>query len=225
MFDGIRSELAANRSKFFRDLPSGPFYGFNRDGATVVPAVIDNWWRQGMTGSAKARITTGSKAFSETDQTDDLKAISVPTLVLHGDDDQIIPYKNAALLQAEILPNATLKIYEGFSHGMLTVNADVINPDLLAFRTGLRQRENGAMKIYLVSLGAGLLAGLVYGLIGVRSPAPPIVALVGLAGILLGEQIVPLAKRLADRPELVRYFHHDCAPQILGTPTGKERDA
>jgi len=132
VFDGIRSELAANRSKFFRDLPSGPFYGFNRDGATVVPAVIDNWWRQGMTGSAKAHYD-GVKAFSETDQTDDLIAISVPTLVLHGDDDQIVPYKNAALLQAEILPNATLKIYEGFSHGMLTVNADVINPDLLAF--------------------------------------------------------------------------------------------
>jgi non-heme chloroperoxidase len=132
VFDGIRSELAANRSKFFRDLPSGPFYGFNRDGATVVPAVIDNWWRQGMTGSAQAHYD-GVKAFSETDQTDDLKAISVPTLVLHGDDDQIVPYKNAALLQAEILPNATLKIYEGFSHGMLTVNADVINPDLLAF--------------------------------------------------------------------------------------------
>ena len=132
VLDGIRSELAANRSKFFRDLPSGPFYGFNRDGATVVPAVIDNWWRQGMTGSAKAHYD-GVKAFSETDQTDDLKAISVPTLVLHGDDDQIVPYKNAALLQAEILPNATLKIYEGFSHGMLTVNADVINPDLLAF--------------------------------------------------------------------------------------------
>lgn len=132
VFDGIRSELAANRSKFFRDLPSGPFYGFNRDGSTVVPAVIDNWWRQGMTGSAKAHYD-GVKAFSETDQTDDLKAISVPTLVLHGDDDQIVPYKNAALLQAEILPNATLKIYEGFSHGMLTVNAAVINPDLLAF--------------------------------------------------------------------------------------------
>lgn len=132
VFDGIRSELAANRSKFFRDLASGAFYGFNRDGATVIPAVIDNWWRQGMTGSAKAHYD-GVKAFSETDQTDDLKAISVPTLVLQGDDDQVVPYKNAALLQAEILPNATVKIYEGFSHGMLTVNADVINPDLLAF--------------------------------------------------------------------------------------------
>lgn len=132
VFDGIRSELAANRSKFFRDLPSGPFYGFNREGATVIPAVIDNWWRQGMMGSAKAHYE-GVKAFSETDQTDDLKAISVPTLVLHGDDDQIVPYKNAGVLQAEILPNATLKIYEGFSHGMLTVNADILNADLLAF--------------------------------------------------------------------------------------------
>lgn len=132
VFDGIRSELAANRSKFFRDLPSGPFYGFNRDGATVIPAVIDNWWRQGMMGSAKAHYE-GVKAFSETDQTDDLKAITVPTLVLHGDDDQVVPYKNAGVLQAEILPNATLKIYEGFSHGMLTVNASTINPDLLAF--------------------------------------------------------------------------------------------
>jgi non-heme chloroperoxidase len=132
VFDGLRSELAANRSKFFRDLPSGPFYGFNRDGANVIPAVIDNWWRQGMMGSAKAHYD-GIKAFSETDQTDDLKAITVPTLVLHGDDDQIVHYKNAAVLQAEILPNATLKIYEGFSHGMLTVNADILNADLLAF--------------------------------------------------------------------------------------------
>ena len=132
VFDGIRSELAANRSKFFRDLAASAFYGFNRDGANVIPAVIDNWWRQGMMGSAKAHYE-GVKAFSETDQTDDLKAITVPTLVLHGDDDQVVPYKNAGVLQAEILPNATLKIYEGFPHGMLTVNADVINPDLLAF--------------------------------------------------------------------------------------------
>jgi len=132
VFDGIRSELATNRSKFFRDLAAGAFYGFNRDGANVIPAVIDNWWRQGMMGSAKAHYE-GVKAFSETDQTDDLKAITVPTLVVHGDDDQVVPYKNAGVLQAEILPNATLKIYEGFPHGMLTVNADVINPDLLAF--------------------------------------------------------------------------------------------
>lgn len=132
VFNDFRSALAANRAQFFRDVAAGPFYGFNRDGAKVLPAVIDNWWRQGMMGSAKAHYD-GIKAFSETDQTDDLKAMTVPTLVLHGDDDQVVPYKNAAVLQAEILPNPTLKIYKGFPHGMLTVNADVINPDLLAF--------------------------------------------------------------------------------------------
>lgn len=132
VFDGFRSALAANRASFFREVAAGPFYGFNRPGAKVDEAVIDNWWRQGMMGSAKAHYD-GIKAFSETDQTDDLKAIAVPTLVLHGDDDQVVPYKNAAVLQAEILPNATLKIYEGFSHGMLTVNAGILNADLLAF--------------------------------------------------------------------------------------------
>ena len=132
VFDGLRAALAANRAQFFHDLAAGAFYGFNREGATVIPAVIDNWWRQGMMGSAKAHYE-GIKAFSETDQTDDLKAITVPTLVLHGDDDQVVPYKNAGVLQAEILPNATLKIYEGYPHGMLTTHADVLNPDLLAF--------------------------------------------------------------------------------------------
>lgn len=132
VFDGLRAGLAANRAQFFRDVAAGPFYGFNRPGADVKEGVIDNWWRQGMMGSAKAHYE-GIKAFSETDQTDDLKAITVPTLVLHGDDDQIVPYKNAGVLQAELLPNATLKIYEGFPHGMLTVNADVLNADLLAF--------------------------------------------------------------------------------------------
>lgn len=132
VFDGLRAGLAANRAQFFRDVAAGPFYGFNRPGAKVMEPVIDNWWRQGMMGSAKSHYE-GIKAFSETDQTDDLKAITVPTLVLHGDDDQVVPYKNAGVLQAEILPRATLKIYPGFSHGMLTVNADTINPDLLAF--------------------------------------------------------------------------------------------
>ncbi|MFK4872894.1 alpha/beta fold hydrolase [Novosphingobium sp. ZW T3_23] len=132
VFDGFRAALAANRAQFFRDVAAGPFYGFNREGADVSVPVIDNWWRQGMMGSAKAHYE-GIKAFSETDQTDDLKAITVPTLVLHGDDDQVVPYKHAALLQAEILPNATLKIYEGYPHGMLTTHAEVINPDLLAF--------------------------------------------------------------------------------------------
>ena len=135
VFDGLRAGLAPNRAEFFRDVAAGPFYGFNREGADVKPAVIDNWWRQGMMGSAKAHYE-GIKAFSETDQTDDLKAITVPTLVLHGDDDQVVPYKNAGVLQAEILPNATLKIYEGYPHGMLTTHADVLNPDLLAFVQG-----------------------------------------------------------------------------------------
>ena len=132
VFDGLRAGLAANRSQFFRDVAAGPFYGFNRDGADVKPAIVDNWWRQGMMGSALAHYE-GIKAFSETDQTDDLKAITVPTLVLHGDDDQVVPYKNAAVLQADLLPDATLKIYEGYSHGMLTVNAEVLNADILAF--------------------------------------------------------------------------------------------
>lgn len=135
IFDGLRAGLTANRAQFFRTLAAGPFYGFNREGSNVSEAIIDNWWRQGMMGSAKAQYD-GIRAFSETDQTDDLAAMTIPTLVLHGDDDQIVPLQNSALLQAKILPNATLKIYKGFSHGMLTVNADTINPDLLAFVQG-----------------------------------------------------------------------------------------
>ncbi|WP_411557195.1 alpha/beta fold hydrolase [Plantibacter sp. MPB07] len=132
VFDGFRSALAANRAEFFRAVASGPFYGFNRDGVTVSQPVIDNWWRQGMTGSAVAHYE-GIKAFSETDQTEDLKAISVPVLCMQGDDDQVVPYKDAVIKQAELLSNATLKVYEGFPHGMLTTHADIINPDLLAF--------------------------------------------------------------------------------------------
>ncbi|WSH69087.1 alpha/beta hydrolase (plasmid) [Rhizobium ruizarguesonis] len=132
VFDGFRAALAANRAQFFLDVASGPFYGFNREGAKVSQGVIDNWWRQGMMGSAKAHYD-GIKAFSETDQTEDLKAITVPMLVTQGDDDQIVPYKDAVELQAKLLKNSTLKIYKGFPHGMLTTHADVINPDLLAF--------------------------------------------------------------------------------------------
>ncbi|NTZ88023.1 alpha/beta hydrolase [Burkholderia metallica] len=132
VFDGFRKALADNRAQFFLDVPSGPFYGFNREGATVHQGVIRNWWRQGMEGSAKAHYD-GIKAFSETDQTDDLKSISVPTLVLHGEDDQIVPIADAALKSIKLLKNGTLKTYPGYSHGMLTVNADVLNADLLAF--------------------------------------------------------------------------------------------
>jgi non-heme chloroperoxidase len=135
VFDGFRQALAANRAQFFLDVPSGPFYGFNRDGATVSQGVINNWWRQGMMGSAKAHYD-GIKAFSETDQTEDLKAITVPTLVLHGDDDQIVPIADAALKSIKLLQNGTLKVYPGFPHGMLTTHADVLNPDLLAFVQG-----------------------------------------------------------------------------------------
>ncbi|WP_445682894.1 alpha/beta fold hydrolase [Radicibacter daui] len=132
VFDGFRAALAANRAQFFLDVPTGPFYGFNRPGAQVHQGVIWNWWRQGMMGSAKAHYE-GIKAFSETDQTGDLKAISVPTLVLHGEDDQIVPIEDSAKLSIKHLKNGTLKTYPGFGHGMLTINADVLNADLLAF--------------------------------------------------------------------------------------------
>ena len=132
VFDGLRKALADNRAQFFLDLPTGPFYGFNRPGAAVQEGVIRNWWRQGMMGSAKAHYE-GIAAFSETDQTEDLKAISVPTLVLHGEDDQIVPIDNAGRLSVKLVQNGTLKTYPGFSHGMLTVNADVLNADILAF--------------------------------------------------------------------------------------------
>jgi non-heme chloroperoxidase len=132
VFDGLRASLAANRTQFYRDIASGPFYGFNRPGAKPLEGVIQNWWRQGMMGGAKAHYD-GIKAFSETDFNEDLKSIEVPTLVMHGDDDQIVPYKDAALLSAKLLKNSTLKIYPGFPHGMLTTHPDVINQDLLAF--------------------------------------------------------------------------------------------
>ncbi|HDR8857603.1 haloperoxidase [Burkholderia territorii] len=132
VFDGFRKALADNRAQFFLDVPSGPFYGFNRPGAVVHQGVIQNWWRQGMIGGAKAHYD-GIKAFSETDQTEDLRSISVPTLVLHGEDDQIVPIADSALKSVKLLKNGTLKTYPGYSHGMLTVNADVLNADLLAF--------------------------------------------------------------------------------------------
>lgn len=135
VFDGLRAGLAANRAQFYRDVPAGPFYGFNRPGAKPIEGVIQNWWRQGMMGGAKAHYD-GIKAFSETDLTDDLRSIEVPTLVMQGDDDQIVPYKDAALPSAKLLKNSTLKIYPGFPHGMMTTHADVINPDLLAFIRG-----------------------------------------------------------------------------------------
>jgi len=135
VFDGFRAALAANRAQFYIDVPAGPFYGFNRPGAKVSDGVIRNWWRQGMMGGTKAHYDC-IKAFSETDFTADLKAITVPTLVLHGTDDQIVPYQDAGVLSAKLLQKSTLNLYEGFPHGMCTTHADVINPDLLAFIQG-----------------------------------------------------------------------------------------
>ena len=133
----MRAALLANRAQFFRDLPAGPFYGFNRPGAKVSQGTIDNWWRQGMTGGAKAHYDC-IKAFSETDFTEDLKSIDVPVLILHGDDDQIVPIADSALLSAKLVKNATLKVYPGLPHGMCTTQPEIINRDLLAFIRGER---------------------------------------------------------------------------------------
>jgi non-heme chloroperoxidase len=132
VFDDFRKQLAANRAGFYRAVAGGPFYGYNRTGATASEAVVENWWRQGMTGGAKAHYD-GIKAFSETDFTEDLKAIDVPTLVMHGDDDQVVPIAASALLSVKLLKNGTLKVYKGYPHGMCTTHADAINADLLAF--------------------------------------------------------------------------------------------
>ncbi|MCX5231142.1 alpha/beta hydrolase [Streptomyces sp. NPDC006553] len=132
VFDGFRASLVADRAQFYIDVPAGPFYGFNRPGAEVSQGVIDNWWRQGMSGAANAHYQC-IKAFSETDFTEDLKQITVPVLVAHGTDDQIVPYDDSAPLSAKLLRNGRLKSYEGLPHGMLTTHPDTVNPDLLAF--------------------------------------------------------------------------------------------
>lgn len=131
VFDGFRSDLAANRAQFYKAVPI-PFYGYNREGAKVLEGVTDNWWRQGMMGGAKAQYDC-IKAFSETDFTEDLKKINVPVLVLHGDDDQIVPIADSAHLSIKLLKKGTLKVYKGFPHGMCTTHSEVINEDLLAF--------------------------------------------------------------------------------------------
>lgn len=135
VFDDFRKQLVANRAQFFLDIPTGPFYGFNRPNAKVSQGVIQNWWRQGMAGGAKAHYDS-IKAFSETDFTEDLKAITVPTLVMHGSDDQIVPVDDSAKLSVKLLKHGTLKIYDGFPHGMCTTQADIVNADLLAFVQG-----------------------------------------------------------------------------------------
>jgi non-heme chloroperoxidase len=135
VFDGLRSALVANRAQFYIDLPTGPFYGFNRPGAKISQGLIDNWWRQGMMGAANAHYEC-IKAFSETDFTEDLKKIDVPTFIMHGDDDQIVPIGASAQLSAKLVKNAELKVYPGLPHGMCATHPDVINADLLAFIKG-----------------------------------------------------------------------------------------
>jgi non-heme chloroperoxidase len=132
VFDDLQAQLAANRSQFYRDLPTGPFYGFNRPGAKTSEAAIANWWRQGMMGGAKAHYD-GIVAFSQTDFTEDLKKINIPVLVMHSEDDQIVPYVAAGPLSAKLLKKGTLKTYKDFPHGMPTTHAETINADLLAF--------------------------------------------------------------------------------------------
>ncbi len=132
VFDGFRAALVANRAQFYLDVPTGPFYGFNRPGAKVSQGAINNWWRQGMAGGIKPHYDC-IKAFSETDFTEDLKKIDVPTLVMHGDDDQIVPIADSALLSVKLLKKGTLKVYPGLPHGMCTTHPDTINADLLAF--------------------------------------------------------------------------------------------
>ncbi len=137
VFDGFRDALSRNRAQFFLDVPSGPFYGFNRDGAEISEGLIRNWWRQGMSGGAKAHYDCVA-AFSETDFTDDLKAVSLPVLVLHGEDDQVVPIDASAREAIKLLSNGTLKTYPGLSHGLFATHPDIINADLLSF---IEQRE------------------------------------------------------------------------------------
>jgi non-heme chloroperoxidase len=132
VFDGFQVQVATNRSQFYRDLAAGPFYGYNRPGAKPSEAVIQNWWRQGMSGGAKAHYD-GIVAFSQTDFTEDLRKIGIPVLVMHGDDDQIVPYADSGPLSAKLLKRGLLKTYKGFPHGMPTTEAATINADLLDF--------------------------------------------------------------------------------------------
>jgi len=155
VFDQYRAGVAANRAQLYFDIASGPFYGFNRLGVQAIQGVIDNWWRQGMMGGIKAHYDC-IKAFSETDFTEDLKTIEVPVLLLHGDDDQVVPIADSALLGIKLLKNGELKVYEGLPHGMATTHADLINTDLLAFIRGARVGEtsHGAPALVAESIPA-----------------------------------------------------------------------
>jgi non-heme chloroperoxidase len=144
VFDGFRAALAANRSHFYLELPTGPFYGFNRPGAAISQGLIDNWWRQGMMGGAKAHYNCIA-VFSETDFTEDLKQIKVPVLVMHGDDDQVVPYADSAPLTVKLLQNGTLKTYAGLPHGMMSTQPDLINRDILSFIRDAAQNTDGRL--------------------------------------------------------------------------------
>jgi non-heme chloroperoxidase len=144
VFDGFRAALAANRSQFYLELPTGPFYGFNRPGAAISQGLIDNWWRQGMMGGAKAHYNCIA-VFSETDFTEDLKQIKVPVLVMHGDDDQVVPYADSAPLTVKLLQNGTLKTYAGLPHGMMSTQPDLINRDILSFIRDAAQNTDGRL--------------------------------------------------------------------------------
>ena len=144
VFDGLRTALAANRAQFYYDFAAGPFYGYNRPGANVSQKVIDNWWRQAMMGAAKAQYDC-IEAFSETDFSADLRSIKVPTLVMHGDDDQIVPIAGSALLSSKLLENSTLQVYKGFPHGMCTTHAGVVNEALLSFVESRASQSANAM--------------------------------------------------------------------------------
>lgn len=157
VFDDLRRQLAANRAQFYLDFASGPFFGFNRPGAEVSQGLIQNWWRQGMMGSAKAHYD-GIKAFSETDFTEDLKAIDVPTLVMHGDDDQIVPIADSALLSVKLLKKGMLKVYKGFPHGVCQTHPDVVNADLLAFLQA-EEAEEGCAKKQTGAREAAMMGG------------------------------------------------------------------
>jgi non-heme chloroperoxidase len=132
VFDGYRQALAANRAQLYLDIAKGPFYGFNRPGATLNEGTVRNWWRQGMMGAIKPHYDC-IRVFSETDFTEDLKRISVPVLVMHGDDDQIVPIADSAMLSVKLLKQGELKVYKGYAHGMLTTHAEQLNADILAF--------------------------------------------------------------------------------------------
>jgi non-heme chloroperoxidase len=143
VFDAYRAGVAGNRAQIYLDIASGPFYGFNRTGVLPIPGVIDNWWRQGMMGGIKAHYDC-IKAFSETDFTEDMKSIDVPVLLLHGDDDQVVPIADSALIGIKLLKHGALKVYPGLPHGMATTHAEQINADLLAFIRGEKVGESSA---------------------------------------------------------------------------------